>query len=76
MGVNVKRNERTSKRIAGIAGAILSAPVAAAEMAQVRAKSGGQWVMPWRNLRALAASALTQSPDRAVPKRKRRMRRK
>jgi hypothetical protein len=62
------RNEKTSKRIAGIAGAVLRAPVAASQILRVAAKEGGQFVMPWRNIRALATSALTQTPNKRAGK--------
>lgn len=59
------KNERTSKRIASIAGRIL----------RLLEGSNTEWTqleIKTKDIRALAASALTQRPDNAKAKRKRK----
>ena len=72
------RNERTSKRIAKIAARILGSSHRGEVMIYPKDNDTCAF-MPWRDFRTLAASALTQAPDRK-PKRaskpKRRARRK
>ena len=62
----MKRNERTSARIAKIAGRILAAH-RRATVAVYESTDGDAKVVyiKWSDIRALAASALTQAEDRA-----------
>lgn len=68
-----KRNERTSARIAKIAGKVLRRrfEFRATKRLSVRAEGGhSEFGVSWGDICSLAASALTQAPDK--PKAKRR----
>lgn len=65
------RNEKTSKRVAAIAGRVLAIKAPADEEVLVFDKIADKIVrLRWRDVRALAASALTQAADK--PKKKAR----
>lgn len=55
------KNEHTSVRVAKIAAKVLADKY---ERAQDRVNLAGPLVLYWRDIRALAASALTQAPDK------------
>lgn len=67
------KNERTSKRVAKIAGRILAMNVAQRTDVSVadRCVSGITFIN-WSDIRALAASALTQTRDKPKAKRRRK----
>lgn len=67
------RNEKTSKRVAAIAGKVLAVkPETPGETTWIitDTKTGNIVTFYWRDIRALAASALTQAPDKKAPKAK------
>lgn len=71
------RNERTSKRVAKIAGRILAMDVQRQTNVCVADRVvGGLTFLPWSDIRALAASALTQAPERKTKRKVRRRVRK
>ena len=61
------RNERTSARIAKIAGKLLALK-AGKQMSFYAWSDSGMLEIPWADIRALAASALTQTEDHAERK--------
>jgi hypothetical protein len=62
------RNERTSKRIAAIAAKVMRITDKKSQRIRFSAASGLELVLTVGDLKALAASCLTQAPDK--PKRK------
>lgn len=68
----MKRNEHTSARVAKIAAKVLAIDVENPDDVGVTVVGGGKkiWI-GWRDIRALAASCLTQtSPIKKTPKRR------
>ncbi len=57
------KNERTSKRVAAIAGKILAVKAIRGEWVWLY-DDGVAKMIPWRDIRALAASCLNQTPDK------------
>jgi len=60
-----KRNERTSARVARIAAKILAVKGGGNSLLCTAFADDIAFDIRWRDIRALAASALTQAPDRA-----------
>lgn len=55
------RNEKTSARVAALAGKVLSSE--GLRTAMLTTAKGKTWYLPWNELRKLAASCLTQTAD-------------
>lgn len=70
------KNERSSKRLASLAGRILSADERGSTRVALYAdgRRKGDTFLYWRDIRALAASVLTQAPDKKKKRKKRRAR--
>lgn len=70
-----KRNEKTSPRVAAIAGRILAIKTEDPTFRDnvwniLDVTTGAIVVVKWRDIRTLAASALTQAPDKKRAKKK------
>lgn len=57
-------NEKTSKRVAAIAGKILAVRGPRSLVLFSRGRNSEIAVIPWSDIRALAASCLNQAPDK------------